>query len=40
MGYNGARIGKQELYITFWWENLKGREYLGDLSIDVRTVLK
>jgi hypothetical protein len=38
-GYNMGLIGKQELCITFWWENLKGREYMRDLSIDVRRVL-
>jgi hypothetical protein len=29
-----------ENYTKFWLENLKGRDYLGDLSVDGRVILK
>jgi len=28
------------MHTLFWFENLKGRDYLGDLGADVRIVLE
>ena len=31
---------QEEMYIVYWWENLKERDSLEDLGIDERVVLK
>jgi hypothetical protein len=30
----------RELHTTFWWENLKERDYWEDIGVDGRIILK
>jgi len=34
-----ARMGRSEVYIGFWWGNLRERDRLGDPGVDVRIIL-
>jgi hypothetical protein len=31
---------RRDVYIGFWWENLRERVYLGDPGIDGRIILR
>jgi len=33
-------VGKGEMYIGFWWGNLRERDHLEDTGIDERIILK
>jgi hypothetical protein len=33
-------VGKVEVYIGFWWGNLRERDHLEDTGIDGRIILK
>jgi len=33
-------MGREEVYMGFWWENLKEGEYLEDQSVDGRIILR
>jgi hypothetical protein len=35
-----AQMGRREVHAGFSWENLRERDYLEDLSINGRTILK
>jgi hypothetical protein len=35
-----ARMGRAELFIGFWWENLRERGHLEDTGIDGRIILR
>ena len=32
--------GREEVYIGFWWKNLRERDYLGDPGVDGRIILR
>ena len=34
-----ARLGQAEVYIGFWWGNLRERDHLGDPGVDERIIL-
>ena len=35
-----ARVGRREMLIAFWWENLKEGNNLEDLDVDGKIILK
>jgi len=35
-----ARMGREEVYTGFWWENLRERDPLEDLGVHGRIILK
>jgi hypothetical protein len=35
-----ARMGREEVYTGFWWENLRERDHLEDPGVDGRIILK
>jgi hypothetical protein len=35
-----ARMGRGEVYIGFWWKNLRGKDHLGDPGLDGRIILR
>jgi hypothetical protein len=35
-----ACMGREELYLGFWWENLSQRDYLEVSDVDRRIILK
>ena len=35
-----ARLGRVEVYVGFWWGNLKERDHLEDPDVDGRIILK
>jgi hypothetical protein len=37
---NLAHIGRGEVHTGFWWVKLKERDYLEDLVVDGRMILK
>jgi len=37
---NVARIGRGEMHTEFWWGNLKDRDYLEDLGLNGRIILR
>jgi len=37
---HAARMGRTEMYTRFLWENLRGRDHLGDPGVDVRIILR
>ena len=39
-GVCSAYGGRGEAYTGFWWGNLRERDRLGDLGIDVRIILR
>ena len=39
-GGNAACMGEIEVYTAFWWEDLRERDHLEDLSEDARIILK
>jgi len=42
MGWAGhvARMGRREVYIGFWWVNLRLRDNLEGLGVDGRIILR
>ena len=42
MGWTGrvARMGRVEVYTSFWWGNLKERDYLEERGVDGRIILR
>ena len=40
-GTTSSNIGRREEVLTgFWWENLRERDFLGDLGVDGRILLR
>jgi hypothetical protein len=35
-----ARLGRKGMYIGFWCESQKGRDYYGDLNVSRRIISK
>jgi hypothetical protein len=37
---HAARMGRREVYISFWWENLRERDYLEDPGVGGKIILR